>query len=68
MARISKYPNDNDISLKDRLLGTNDDDNYSTKQYSIQSFIDFLIAQGFQVSTSPTGVGVFDSVFNSTFN
>jgi len=42
MARISTYPKDTDISLTDKLLGTDAENSSSTKQFEIADLISFI--------------------------
>ena len=58
MARISTYPKDTDISLTDRLLGTDAENSLSTKQFEITDVVSFLRTQnlGTQGPRGPQGV------------
>lgn len=42
MAKISTYPKDTNISLTDKLLGTDSDNSLLTKNFEISDFITFL--------------------------
>jgi hypothetical protein len=45
--KIQSYPEDNNISLQDKVTGTDADDGKKTKNYTFQAIKDFFIAQGF---------------------
>lgn len=45
--KIDSYPNDNNISLDDKVTGTDSDNSKKTKSYTFRAIKDFLIAQGF---------------------
>jgi hypothetical protein len=55
MARISTYPKDTDISLTDKLLGTDAQGSFATKNFEISDFISFLAVNGPVGPTGPTG-------------
>ena len=44
--KIGSYENDNNISLSDKLTGTDADNSKKTKSYTFQAIKDFFIAQG----------------------
>jgi len=58
MAIISSYPKDSNISLMDKLIGTDADSSLATKNYLIGDFITFLGTQniGTQGPIGPQGV------------
>ena len=58
MARISTYPKDTNISLTDKLLGSDADNSLSTKQFEITDVVSFLRTQniGSQGPQGPQGV------------
>lgn len=45
MGFISGYPLDTNISLTDKLLGTDSDNSLATKQFEISTFISFVESQ-----------------------
>lgn len=60
--KLRTYESDNNISLNDKLTGTDADDANKTKNYTFQKIKDFLIAQGLGTVT------VIDTSFiNKTF-
>ena len=58
MARISTYPKDTNISLTDKLLGSDAENSLSTKQFEITDVVSFLRTQniGSQGPQGPQGV------------
>jgi hypothetical protein len=46
MAFISSYPKDTNISLSDKLLGTDAENSLLTKNFEISDFIDFIESTG----------------------
>lgn len=55
MAKISTYPKDTNISLTDKLLGTDSDNSLLTKNFEISDFITFLQSNGPVGPTGPQG-------------
>lgn len=47
--KIDSYPNDNNISLDDKVTGTDADDSKKTKSFTFRAIKAFLISQGFIV-------------------
>jgi len=62
--KIKYYENDTNISLTDKLLGSDSDNSNETKTYTFQEIKDFLIAQGLGVS-SPIVTGVEKTTITS---
>lgn len=62
--KIKSYENDTNISLTDKLLGSDSDNSNETKTYTFQEIKDFLIAQGLGVS-SPIVTGVEKTTITS---
>ena len=58
MARISTYPKDTNISLTDKLLGSDAENSLSTKQFEITDVVSFLRTQniGSQGPIGPQGI------------
>ena len=54
MARISKYESDSNIALSDTLLGSDNDANKTTKNYSISNIKNFLGSYFISTNTSNT--------------
>lgn len=54
--RIESYPDDNNISLQDRVTGSDADNSKKTKNYTFQAIKDFFIAQGFGTNSNTTPV------------
>jgi hypothetical protein len=65
--KIQSYPNDNSISLQDKVTGTDADDGQKTKNYTFQAIKDFFIAQGFgsSSSTAPAETGLPYKVYTA---
>lgn len=55
MAKISSYPKDTNISLTDKLLGTDAQGSSATRNFEISDFISFLAVNGPVGPTGPTG-------------
>jgi hypothetical protein len=64
--KINTYENDNNISLNDKVTGTDADDANKTKNYTFQRIKDFLIAQGLGGGSSIDISGKEDTVNKST--
>jgi hypothetical protein len=45
MGKISTYPNDTNVSLSDRLIGTDNENNNETKNFTIGSIASLLLSQ-----------------------
>lgn len=55
MSKIGDYPTDSSPLPDDKLIGTNEDSNDATKNYSIQSILDLGRDQGDLRLISPNG-------------
>ena len=45
MSKIEKYPNDLNISLSDKVIGTNTDSNNATENYVLGDLVTFMMGQ-----------------------
>jgi len=64
--KTNTYENDNNISLNDKVTGTDADDANKTKNYTFQRIKDFLIAQGLGGGSSVDISGKEDTLNKST--
>ena len=76
--RLEQYQDDGNISLGDRLIGSDVDENGKTKEYSFSDIKAFLIAQGLgggsnyksyigKFNQSGTNLPVVTEIFNNVF-
>lgn len=63
MPQVQSYQDDDEISLNDKVIGTDADDANKTKNYRFAKIIQFLSNQGFSV-----GVSAYQSAVNNGFS